>query len=285
MRFGGVAALAVLALTVTGCSGVSTQPDQVALHYEAGPLSDTTFADCVEQGTRAWDGYGDKHYSYPAGQRTFSFADGDGQDSGPFTVPAGNVPLILSGVARFSLNTDCDTLREFHEQIGLKFKAYSDDGEDATSDGWRTMIATYVQAPLQRAMNDATQGADWTALYNDPTAKAAWEARVAELLPTYVEQVSGGDYFVDFQLTLQKPKLPDALTAALQAQEEAIAQNKAQEQRNVQVQSELESIRALVAVLGPDGYNTYQALKDGRITFYPLPQGSGLVLPPTTATP
>ncbi|MGI4893737.1 MAG: hypothetical protein ACRYF3_01325 [Janthinobacterium lividum] len=102
---------------------------------------------------------------------------------GPFTVAAGNVELILSGIARFSLNTDCATLQQFHEQIGLKFAAYSEDDSDSTSDGGRKMIATYVQAPLQRAMNDATQGSDWVALYNDPQAKADWEKRVGNSSP------------------------------------------------------------------------------------------------------
>ena len=57
-------------------------------------------------------------------------------------------------------------------------------------------------------------------------------------------------------------------------------QNKAQQERNVQVKSELESIKALVAVLGPDGYNTYQAIKDGRIQVVTIPQGSSVVVQP-----
>ena len=44
-----------------------------------------------------------------------------------------------------------------------------------------------------------------------------------------------------------------------------------------------ESIKALVAVLGPDGYNTYQAIKDGRIQVVTIPQGSSVVVQPKAA--
>jgi hypothetical protein len=35
------------AMVLTGCSSVSTPPDQVALHYKAGPIESTKFSDCV----------------------------------------------------------------------------------------------------------------------------------------------------------------------------------------------------------------------------------------------
>lgn len=271
-----IVALSAAALILTGCSTVSTQSDQVSLHYAAGPLSDTKFENCVTTGTRNIDGYGDKHYTYPAGQRTFTFAkDGKDVDSAAFTVAAGNVELVLSGVARFSLNTDCDTLRKFHEQIGLKYGAYVDDGET----GWNKMIATYVLQPLQRAMNDATNGADWVSLYNDPSAKAAWEKRVGELLPQYVEQTAGGEYFKDFQLTLQKPALPDQLQSALLAQQVAIQNQQTQVETNRTLELEREGIQSLVQLLGPEGYNVYTALKDGKITFMPIPEGSSVIVP------
>ena len=90
----------------------------------------------------------------------------------------------------------------------------------------------------------------------------------------------GGAYFDGFAPTIQKPELPQDLSDSLRAAQVAVQQNKAQQERNVQVQSELESIKALVAVLGPDGYNTYQAIKDGRIQVVTIPQGSSVVVQP-----
>ena len=102
-------------------------------------------------------------------------------------------------------------------------------------------------------------------------------------LPVYVKQAMGGAYFDGFAPTIQKPEIPQDLSDSLRAAQVAVQQNKAQQERNVQVQSELESIKALVAVLGPDGYNTYQAIKDGRIQVVTIPQGSSVVVQPKAA--
>jgi SPFH domain / Band 7 family len=259
----------------------STAPDQAGLHYNAGPLSSTKFADCVEPGTRVWNGPGDKHYAYPSGQRTFTLGvaapDGTTVDSGPLiALTKDNIELSVTGVVSFTLNTDCDTLREFHEKIGLKFEAAMDG--NMTSDGWHQMLNVYLQQSLQRAVNDATQDLEWRSLYNDSTVKAAWEESVREALPTYVRQAMGGDYFSNFSITIQKPDLPSDLAEALRATQVAVEQNNAQSKQNERVATELESIAALVAVLGPDGYNTYQAIKDGRIDIYPIPQGSSVIV-------
>lgn len=279
----GIAVAGVLALT--GCSSVNTAPDQVALHYKAGPIESTKFSDCVNPSQRAWDGPGDQHYVYPGGQRTFEFsANETSRDAGRVTAPdRDGTELLISGTIRFELNTNCETLQQFHEQIGLKFDASM--AGNKTSDGWREMLGTYLQQPLQRAVNDATQSFDWKSLYSDAAVKAEWEAKVKELLPKYVEQAMGDDYFNEFSVTVQKPDLPDKLTAAILATQEAVEQNKAQEQRNATVQTELESIRELVAVLGPDGYNTYQAIKDGKIQVVPIPQGSSIVVNPQVPAP
>jgi hypothetical protein len=275
-----VAALFIGVFVLSACSSVNTAPDQVSLHYKGGPIESTKFSACVDPSTRSWDGPGDKHFTYPAGQRTFEFsANETSRDAGRVSAPDVNgVELLVSGTIRFELNTDCDTLRQFHEKIGLKSKAYMQG--DSTSDGWREMLGTYMQQPLQRAVNDATQLYDWKDLYSDSSTKAEWEKSVKDLLPKYVEQAMGDDYFNDFSVTVQKPDLPETLTKAIVATQEAIEQNKAQEQRNATVQTELESIRALVEVLGPDGYNTYQAIKDGKINVVAIPQGSDLVVNP-----
>ena len=261
-----IASIAAM-LMLTGCSIANTAPDQAELHYNAGPLSATTFSNCIDPGTRSIDGPSDEHFYYPAGQRSFVFDDSDNasKDSTAFSAPSKDqVSLTLSGQVTFELNTDCDTLREFHEKIGLK-------------DDWSAILKTYFAQPLNRALTDATQQFAWGDLYsNVDGAQPKWEAKVKELLPTYIKQATNGEYFINVTPTLQRPTVSPELQSAIEATAQAIQQNKAQAERNVQVQSELESIRALVAVLGPDGYNTYQAIKDGRISIIPVPQGGSI---------
>ena len=270
-KFSIIAPIAAGLILLTGCSIANTAPDQAAVHYSAGPLSSTTFENCIEPGQRNVDGIFNEHYYYPAGQRSFVFdnSDNEAKDSGAFTAPSKDqVLLTLSGQVTFELNTDCDTLKEFHEKIGLK-------------DDWNAILKTYFSQPLNRALTDATQQFNWGDLYSNVDGAAAkWEAKVKELLPNYIKQATGGEYFINVSTTLQKPAVSPELQSAIEATQQAVQQNRAQQERNVQVTSELESIRALVAVLGPDGYNTYQAIKDGKIQVVTIPQGSAINVTP-----
>lgn len=272
-----IAAAILGTAALAGC-GSAPQPDEVAVRYDSPPFSGTNFARCVAPGefnmAAPWSGA--EYTTYPAGQRTFTFqGDGAGVDSPAFTANTKDgVEMTVSGQVAFRLDESCDNLRSFHENVGR----FNNAGE---AEGWANLLRKYLGQSIQRAMNDATQAQEWKGLYSDPKVKAAWEAKVKELLPQYVNQAMGGAYLTDFSPTIQKPDVPENLRNALAASQEAVEQNRAQKARNEQVKSELQSIRELVAVLGPDGYNTYQAIKDGKITVMPIPQGSSVVVQPT----
>ena len=271
-----VAAVAAL----TACSSASPAPDQEAVRYDSPPFQGTSFAKCVQPGgydmAAPWTGA--DFYAYPAGQRTYQFTgDGKNADAPAFTANTQDgVEMTVSGVVAFRLTDDCDRLREFHERIGLKDAAYiTDDGA-----GWAKVLNKFLGSSIQRAVNDATQGRAWRALYADPKVKGEWEQQVKTLLPKYVEQAAGGPYFDQFSVTIQKPEIPADLSDALRATQVAVEQTAAQQKRNEQVTSELESIKALVAVLGPEGYNTYSAIKSGKIQVLPVPAGSPVLVQP-----
>lgn len=270
MKKSFIAVIAAVMLFLTGCSIANTAPDTVGVHYDAGPFSSTTFENCIDPSQRNIDGPADSHFYYPAGQRFYVFdnSDNQGKDSAAFTAPSKDTQqLTIGGQMRFELNTNCDTLREFHEKIGLK-------------DDWTSILKTYLAQPLNRAITDATQQFLWTDLYsNIDGAQGKWEAKVKELLPSYIEQSAGGDYFINIDVTLQRPDVTENLRASLENVAKAVLENQAQQERNVQVQSELASIRDLVAVLGPDGYNVYQAIKDGKIQVLPIPAGTNVAIP------
>lgn len=275
-----VGVLLVVALLVFLCAVTrfTTAPDQVGLHYSAGPLSATKFENCIGSSQRVWDGPADKHYAYPAGLRTYDFSTNSAHpDSKPFVVATvDNQELTVSGVVSFKLTTDCKALRKFHEQIGNKYDAAMDG--DATSAGWNEMLSVYMNQPLQRAMNQATQGLGWKALYNDPKTKDQWEKEVTALLPEYIKHAMGGEYFDDFSLTLQKPEPSKQILSSLENQQVAVEDNIAQQEKNKTVKTETQSIKELVNILGPDGYNVYQGIKSGKVTVMPIPEGSSVVV-------
>jgi hypothetical protein len=278
--------IATAALVLAGCSSVSTQPDEVALHYKAGPFSSTKFANCVDPSTKNYDGPADKHYAYPAGQRTYDFTGGSGSESDPLTVVSrDNQELTVSGVAKFNLDTDCDVLRSFHEQIGLKYSA-SMNG-DEVSDGWVRMLRVYIGQQLQQAMTTAAQKYDWQDLYNDPAIRAQWEDEVNTLTPQLVTRFAGKEYFQNFSFTLQKPVPSAGLLQGLQEAQQAVLEKKTIENQNAAVIAEIDQIRSLTSVLGPEGYIWYRIVKDCEAgdtsvcpQLVPIPQGTNLNIGP-----
>jgi len=103
---GGFLLLLVLAIGVlifVRPTTVSTGPDQVALHYRDGAFTPRRFKDCVSSSTRAWDGPGDKHYSYPKSQRNYVFGEGGDRPMVTFVSKDG-IEMSVDGVDAFLLN-------------------------------------------------------------------------------------------------------------------------------------------------------------------------------------
>ena len=278
-----IAAFAVLA--VAGCTTVSTAPDQEAVKYGYGWTESGKFKGCADPSHKerhSGSGLGDRYYYYPAGQRTFDFTGGKEADSAPFgTVSKDNVQVSFAGVVTFELDTNCDVLKRFHEQIGLKFSAFM-DADDTTSDGWTRMVNIYIGQPLHRALATEASKNGYRDLYNNDAIKQQVEAALNDDLAAQVQALAGGAYFGHFALKLQRPTIPDANQQALAAEQVAVAQNNAQKAKNVQINTEIESIKALVRVLGPQGYILYKAIQDGKIAVLPVPVGSPLALPVPT---
>ncbi|MDT0330233.1 SPFH domain-containing protein [Nocardiopsis lambiniae] len=273
------------ALVLTACS-VSTGPDKVGLEYDAGAFSSTTFDSCILPGNRQYHGPGDQTFLYPAGQRTFEFSGADGAETHSATVVSkDDLELTVTGLVTFSLNIECERLQEFHERLGLKYIAYEDPG-------WVDLLRDYIGQPLNRALDDATKEYAWRDLYTSAEAKAEWEKKVGDLTSAYIAEQGGGEFFCSPtytgggedcgtpQLTIQQPTPPEEVRKALTLAQEAVEMTTAQEQENERIDKELEAIEELVEVLGPEGYILYQALKDGKVDFMPIPYGSGVNVTP-----
>ncbi|MDH2425132.1 SPFH domain-containing protein [Sphaerisporangium sp. TRM90804] len=290
----GVIAVVLLGIVASCSTKISTAPDEVRLHYAGGPFEPIKFVKCVNPSSGAtFLGPGDTSYPYPFGQRTFDFSGVDDSESKPISIVSkDNVELQVAGSATFTLNTSCTTLRQFHEKIGLKYGAYLED-EERTSSGWRRMLNFYFKQPLDRAMDAASQEFEWKKLFNDPNAKQQWEQRVGQLARQFIKETAGADYFCqpnfagvgdcgDVVLTIQKPEPPRSLIDALAAEQAAKQQNLAQQQINTKVKTELESIKDLVEVLGPQGAILWKAVQDGRVQVVPVPQNGSVNITPQT---
>lgn len=274
-----------LATAVAGCSA-AVAPDKKGLEYDAGPMSGTKFSNCANPGTREYKGPGDKIILLPVGQRTYEFSTNEkSRDTGPIDVVSkDNLTMTVSGVATFALNSDCKTLRKFWEGIGIKYKADTDDG-------WEKLLATYIKQPLDRIMDQESKKYGWLQLYSDPEVKRQWETAVGTAVVAQVNSLAGGEYFCaptysgsgpcgSFSLNLQQPVPPQPVVDSLANAQKAIQDNNTQKNQNVKVRTELETIRDLVKVLGPQGYILYKALQDGQVPIIPVPQGGNINVTP-----
>lgn len=227
-----IPAVALAALALGGCSNISTESDLTAVQYAGGAIQSKSFKDCVAPSTREWGGIGDAFYPYPSSQRNFVFdSNAQTKDSNSFTfVTKDGIQMTVTGVANFRLNTECETLRAFHESIGNRYKAYFADGNN-TPEGWGRVLTDYIGRPLDTAIDRAGQQYTSEALYNDAATKAAWEKSVIDTLPELVNRQTDGDqvFFQNWAITLQKPDLPQSVLDAKTEKKAAVERAQAKE--------------------------------------------------------
>lgn len=331
LRTTGATLVAALALVACG-TGYDTGSDKQAIDVEGAITHrvDPTLGECYAPNQGGYGGYGNKVYYYPVGQRTFDASNDAGAESAPLTITFGQVGIGIPLTAYFYLTSDCDTLKRFHSEIGskgwgedgstpayVKCEACEDDHfKDNTVNyaGWDSMLQKYVGRPLTRAATDAAALTKSQVINQetgkpmarisplslmDGTDRRAYEAKVAELLPGYVKTVSGGDYFERFTVQVGNPIPPQEYADALTSRETARLLNLAQQDKNTAITTELASIRALVEVLGQQGYVAYQqnklseqqnklladAIAKGAIQVLPVPVGSNTSLSLSGKTP
>lgn len=268
------ATLAVAAVaTLAGCSSVSTAPDEQALHYEEGPTSAKDFQNCVTPSSRTLDDFGDKHFVYPAGQRTYSFTGRKGAESDAVSVKtADSQELAVPGFVTFELTEDCDKLRIFHEQIGAKYRAYE-------AQGWSEFLNDYVAVPLNSTMDKAGLRENWRTLYSSSEAQTEFEEYVKENLPAEVKAAVGDDFLTIKAVSIETPVPHEDLLSGLRAKEKAVLDNEAQKERNETAATKYDGYRDCLAVLSESACVMLNLAESGDIPFYPIPQGSGFTLP------
>lgn len=303
MKKSKIAALAVLGvgavIVLSGCTSVSTEPDQVALHYEGGAFSSKKFSSTVGASTKKWFGPGDKTYIYPLGQRSFDATGGPGSEHDPYTSSSkDSVELATPMSVTFSLRDDNGSLRSFHEQIGIKYQAFYDDDpktpDSEISPGWQKMLAFYMGQSLDTTVDRVLAGYDWRQAYNDPAVRVEIQTAVQNELPALVNQkmnaVNTGGYFDNYQVQVQRPvptnqQLKDNIAlaqnqvASAQAAKAKADADLATVQAQIAVQqAEANKKKADISAYGSvTEYNKAQAIEKGINPYQPTYVVSGTV--------
>jgi len=271
-----------------------TDANRIGLHYGGGVIEDKKFKSIVPPGsTNKLIGPGDTVYTYPIDQRSYIIG-GDGADTDAAdevtVVSKDNVRLGVRVQVYFTLNRDDEVLRSFHERIGLKTDAYTDRG-------WDQMLQSYFRPQIDRALAAVAANYGWAELYNNEAKKSAFQTAAAKEFTRLLPAAVGGDYFCgpsynggnacgELSFTIQKPTpLDKGIIDGLEAKQRAELAKATQEQKNQQVNVELQSVKQQVAMLGAQGYLLKTAIESGKIQFMVIPQNGNVSIPvPTTAT-
>lgn len=287
-----IAVFALLALMMVGCTSIAPQPEQVALEYNGGPFDSKNFAMCKNSAERDWGGANSSVFYYPTGARTFSFnGDGKDSDSPALVMSASGIDLTVNGTVDIVLDINCQeftdsngkvwkggTAQVFHEKVGRRLGAYSEDPEVLLTDGWRAMLREYVGRSVDETLDNAGVGFTWQDLYLDQAKKAKWEAEVKERLPKLVESRLGVPFFRVVNVSISKPELPAAI------KDQIIAKEAAKEREQV---AGVDAEAAQNFPGGIQGYLAYQrelavnkAITEGKVQIIPVPQGSPVIVSP-----
>jgi hypothetical protein len=291
---GAIGAVILLIILFNIFNFADTDANRIGLHYGGGVVEDKKFKSIIPPGsTNKLIGPGDTVYDYPIDQRSYIIggagADTDNGDE-VTVVSKDNVRLGVRVQVYFTLNRDEEVLKSFHERIGLKTDAYTDSG-------WNDMLQSYFRPQIDRALAAVGTNYNWAELYNNEAKKSAFQTAAAKEFTRLLPAAVGGDYFCgpsytgnnacgELSFTIQKPTpLDKGIIDGLEAKQRAELAKATQEQKNQQVNVELQSVKQQVAMLGSQGYLLKTAIESGKIQFMVIPQNGNVSIPvPTTNT-
>lgn len=169
-----------------------TPADKIAISYGGGPFEGNEYQRIVNPGSGiTFNGWFDKWYEYPTTQRNYIVssdpAEGDRAQVDHITAKDANrVNEDVELTVTFKLNTS--KLRPFHEQIGLKYEAWEDEG-------WDKMLGDNFRQPLNNAVLQKIREYTTDQIASSTEVLPAVQAAIEATLKNDVTQLLGDEYF------------------------------------------------------------------------------------------
>jgi regulator of protease activity HflC (stomatin/prohibitin superfamily) len=276
----GVVLLALV--PVVASSLEKTPKDRVGISYGGGPIEGSHFQRIVEPGHALFfNGFFDPLYLYPADQQNYivSKVEGEGSDDAADSIVAptrDRVQVEYQIAVYFKLNTDL--LRAFHEQLGLRYDAYTDAG-------WDRLIRDTFRPQIENALQQETRRYDVADIFSNEELLRSLENDVQRTLGDRLEAALGDQYFCgptfapdgecsEITFIIKKVDIPDSVRAAFEANRNAQIEVETRQQEALGI----EALNDALAVAGQN-YVLLKAIESGEIRFWVLPSDSGLTLP------
>jgi len=285
-----VVVVGLLALVPTAKTAFKKTPrDKVGISYGGGPFEGSHYQKIVEPGHGLFfNGFFDPLYLYPADQQNYIISKTVGQGASKkadsVVAPSRDRVQIQYQVAvYYKLNTD--RLRAFHEQLGLKYNAF-------TPKGWDRMIQDTFRQQIENALQTETRRYAVADLYGDADLLIKIQSSVQDTLSARLKSALGANFFcaptfepgrkcTDPIFIIKQVDVPKSVVAAFEANRTSQIGIITKQNEIAQREAEAKGIQALDASLqGSSGqvYALLKAIESGKINFWVVPNNDGLTL-------
>jgi regulator of protease activity HflC (stomatin/prohibitin superfamily) len=265
-----------------------TPRNMIGISYGGGPFEAAKFQRVVNPGSSLFfNGWFDPLYLYPFDQQNYIISKqvgvGATQQVDSVVAPTSDrVQLEYQVAVYFKLDTD--RLRDFHEQLGLKYKAY-------TSSGWNSLIQDTFRQQIENSLQEETRRYDVGQLYGNAQRLVALQTAVQKTLSDRLKAALGDQYFCaptfrpggrcdDPTFVVKKIDVPKSVVSAFENNRTSQIQIQTMLNQVRQRQAEAQGIKALNEQLAIAGQNyvLLKAIESGSINFWVIPDGTGLNL-------
>jgi regulator of protease activity HflC (stomatin/prohibitin superfamily) len=289
-----IVALVLLALVPAFASGLKKTPrDRVGISYGGGPVEGSHYQRIVRPGHGLYfNGFFDPLYLYPSDQQSYIVSknpnEGSTNTKDSIVAPTKDRVQVEYQIAAY-FKLDTDRLRHFHEQLGLRYSAY-------TGSGWNNLIANTFRQQIENALQQETRRYNVAEIFGDDQVLLKLQADVQTTLSQRLIAALGEQYFCgptfqpggecpEVTFVIKKVDLPKSVVSAFEAERNSEIAVQTEENNTARRQVEAQGVQQLEAagVTGED-YVLLKAIESGSINFWVLPTDSGVTLQsPTTA--